>query len=113
MGIFSRKDGTALTEAIVLNELRKIQDPDLHRDVVSLGFIKNLQIHDGTVGFDFVLTTPACPAKDVMRDDAIRLLSALPGVESVKINMQAEVKTQPTFSQNAIEGIKNVIAICS
>ena len=113
MGLFSRKDGSALTESAVLNELRKIQDPDLHRDVVSLGFIKNLQIENGTVSFDFVLTTPACPAKDVMRDDAIRLLSALSGVESVKINMQAEVKTQPAFSQNAIEGVKNVIAICS
>jgi ATP-binding protein involved in chromosome partitioning len=113
MGLFSRKDGAALSESAVLNELRKIQDPDLHRDVVSLGFIKNLQIQDGVVSFDFVLTTPACPAKDVMRDDALRLLSALPGVASVKINMQAEVKTQPTFSQNAIEGVKNVIAICS
>jgi ATP-binding protein involved in chromosome partitioning len=113
MALFSRKDGSPLTESAVLNELRKIQDPDLHRDIVSLGFIKNLEIQNGTVSFDFVLTTPACPAKDVMRDDAIRLLSVLPGVESVKINMQAEVRTQPAFSQNAIQGVKNVVAICS
>lgn len=113
MGLFSRKDETALTEAAVLNELRKIQDPDLHKDVVSLGFIKNLNIQDSIVSFDFVLTTPACPAKDVMRDDAMRLLTMLPGVASVKINMQAEVKAQPALSRNAIEGVKNVIAICS
>src|SRR6185369_9547958 len=93
MGLFSRAGQSALTESAVLNELRKIQDPDLHKDIVSLGFIKNLQIQDSTVSFDFVLTTPACPAKDVMRDDAIRLLTALPGVESVKINMQAEVRS--------------------
>jgi len=113
MGVFSRKEDAALTEAAVLNELKKIQDPDLHRDIVSLGFIKNLQIQGSTVSFDFVLTTPACPAKDVMRDDAIRLVSSLPGVGSVKINMQAEVKAQPSYSRNAIEGVKNVIAICS
>ncbi len=113
MGLFSRKDESAISEAQVLNELRKIQDPDLHRDIVTLGFIKNLAIKGTEVSFDFVLTTPACPAKDVMRDDAIRLVGALPGVDAVNINMQAEVKAQPAFNRNAIAGVKNVVAICS
>lgn len=110
--MFSKKEN-AITESAVLKELRKIQDPDLHKDIVSLGFIKNLSIEGSTVSFDFVLTTPACPAKDVMRDDAIRLLSAIPGVESVNINMKAEVIQQPAFSRNAIAGVKNVVAVCS
>ncbi len=93
MGLFSRKEESVVNETAVLNELRKIQDPDLHKDVVSLGFIKNIEIKGSEVSFDFVLTTPACPAKDVMRDDAIRLVGMLPGVSSVNVNMQAEVKT--------------------
>ena len=114
MGIFTKKDGpVSVTEQDVLNELRKIQDPDLHRDIVSLGFIKNVSIKLPEISFDFVLTTPACPAKDVMKEDAVRLLSALPGVNTVNVNLQAQVSQQPSFNRNSIAGVKNVVAICS
>lgn len=113
MGLFTRKSESVVSEPAVLNELRKIQDPDLHKDIVSLGFIKNLEIKGSEVNFDFVLTTPACPAKDVMRDDAIRLVGSLPGVTAVNINMQAEVKQQPAFNRNSIAGVKNIVAVCS
>lgn len=96
-----------------MTELRKIKDPDLHKDVVSLGFIKNMKISGSDVSFDFVLTTPACPAKDQMRDEAIELIGALPGIGKVNVNMQAEVRQQPSFNKNAIAGVKNVIAVCS
>src|SRR5262249_19601865 len=109
MKFFSRKEDSVVSQEQVLAELRKIQDPDLHRDVVTLGFIKNLKIEGGDITFDFVLTTPACPAKDQMRDDAVMLLSALPGVSHVNVNMQAEVKQQPSFSKTAIAGVKNVV----
>lgn len=112
MGLFSRKEESALSESAILNELRKIEDPDLHKDVVSLGFIKNISIHSGDVNFDFVLTTPACPARDQMRDDAIALIQRIPGVRNVNVNMQAEVR-QPQFQRSAIAGIKNVVAISS
>jgi ATP-binding protein involved in chromosome partitioning len=114
MGFFTKKEEVStLTEADVLKELRKIKDPDLGRDVVTLGFIKNIKIQGGDVSFDFVLTTPACPAKDQMRDDAINFVGALPGVRNVNVNMQAEVRTQPQLNSNAIAGVKNIIAICS
>jgi ATP-binding protein involved in chromosome partitioning len=114
MGIFSKSnEATEIKETDVLNELRKIKDPDLHKDVVSLGFIKNISIQGGNVSFDFVLTTPACPAKDQMRDDAIQLIGSLPGVKTVNVNMQAQVSTQPALNRNAISGVKNVVAICS
>src|SRR5437762_10953785 len=112
MSIFAKKE-TGVTPERVLAELRKIQDPDLHKDVVSLGFIKNIKIEAGDVRFDFVLTTPACPAKDQMRDDAISLVGSIPGVTHVDVNMQAEVRQQPSFNKNAIAGVKNVVAICS
>ncbi len=50
-----------LTEQLILDALRQIQDPDLHKDIVSLGFIKNLRIDGGRVSFSIELTTPACP----------------------------------------------------
>ncbi len=49
-------------EAEALKALSAIQDPDLHQDIVTLGFVKNVKIRDSKVGFDIVLTTPACPA---------------------------------------------------
>ena len=113
MGLFSKKEEHTISESAILNELRKIEDPDLHKDVVSLGFIKNISIANGAVNFDFVLTTPACPARDQMRDDAIALIQRLPGVTSVNVNMQAEVRQQPQFQRGAISGIKNVVAISS
>ena len=54
----------------VLEALKVVRDPDLHRDIVSLGFIKDLTIDGGRVAFTIELTTPACPVKDQMRDQA-------------------------------------------
>ena len=55
-----------VTEEAVLSALRNVQDPDLHLDVVSLGFIRNLAIQDSRVSFTLELTTPACPAKGLL-----------------------------------------------
>jgi ATP-binding protein involved in chromosome partitioning len=52
----------------VLSALKVVVDPDLRRDIVSLGFVKNLAIDQGRVSFTIELTTPACPVKDQMRD---------------------------------------------
>ena len=61
---------SAIRESSVLEALKVVTDPDLGRDIVSLGFIKNLAIDDGRVSFTIELTTPACPVKDQMRDQA-------------------------------------------
>jgi ATP-binding protein involved in chromosome partitioning len=114
MGIFSKKEEErTVTESEILQQLRKIKDPDLGKDVVSLGFIKNISIRQGDVSFDFVLTTPACPAKDQMKEDAVNFVGAIPGVRNVNVNMSAEVRQQPSYSANAITGVKNIIAVCS
>ena len=76
---------STVTEAVVLDALRVVRDPDLHKDIVSLGFIKNLRIEGGRVAFAIELTTPACPVKDLMRDQAHAAVSALPGVTAVEI----------------------------
>ncbi len=80
-----------LTEQLILDGLRQIQDPDLHKDIVTLGFIKDLNIDGGHVSFRIVLTTPACPVKAEMESAAREIVGALPGVLSVSVTMDAEV----------------------
>jgi ATP-binding protein involved in chromosome partitioning len=100
------------SEAAVLDALRAVRDPDLHKDIVALGFVKNLQIAEGRVGFTIELTTPACPVKDLMRDQARAAVEAL-GVRSVDIEMTAQVRAvgRPEAGKAAVEGVKNVIAV--
>ena len=102
------------TEQQVLDALRTVQDPDLHRDVVALGFIQKLQIHGGEVSFTMMLTTPACPVKDQMKAQAEAAVSKLAGVTSVKVDMQAEVRTMSAPSgQFTIPGVRNIVPIGS
>jgi ATP-binding protein involved in chromosome partitioning len=104
----------AVTQEAVLAELSKIQDPDLHKDIVSLGFVQNIKIDDSKVALDIVLTTPACPVKDQMREEATKLVSALPGVSTVKINMTSNVtQGRSQVRENYIPQVKNTIAVSS
>ncbi len=102
------------TEQIVLDALRQIIDPDLHKDIVTLGFIKDLKIDGGSVSFRIVLTTPACPVKAEMESDARKFVGAIPGVTSVALTMDAEVpKGRGIGDKLAIDGVRNIIAVSS
>jgi ATP-binding protein involved in chromosome partitioning len=102
----------AIAEASVLEALKSVKDPDLHRDIVSLGFVKNLKIDGGRVAFVIELTTPACPVKDQMRDQARAAVGALPGVTAVEVEMTARVRAAaPEAGRAAVPGVKNVIAV--
>jgi ATP-binding protein involved in chromosome partitioning len=103
----------ATTEAAVLDALRGVQDPDLHKDIVKLGFVKNVKIDGGRVAFTIELTTPACPVKDLMRDQAHALVAALPGVTAVDIEMTAAVRAvlAPGAGRQPVDGVKNIIAV--
>src|SRR5437867_1218077 len=103
----------AVTEEQVLGVLKRVQDPDLRKDIVSLGFIRNLKIEAGKVSFDLNLTTPACPVKDQMRDQAIELVKGLPGVENVEVHMTSEVKQAPQLDKTALSGVRNIVAVGS
>ena len=104
-----------ITEAKILSALRSVQDPDLKRDIVSLGFIKHLAVDGGRVAFQIELTTPACPVRDLMRDEAKRAVSAIPGVSSVEIGMTSQVRPSIALSNagSLIPTIKNVVAVAS
>src|SRR3989442_5834325 len=82
-------DTSHVSESQVLDALRVVTDPDLGRDIVSLGFVKNVQVADGSVGFTIELTTPACPERERMRQLAREAVSALPGVRGVDVTMAA------------------------
>jgi ATP-binding protein involved in chromosome partitioning len=101
-----------LTEAAVLDALRTIQDPDLHKDIVSLGFVKNVRIDGAHVGLTIELTTPACPVKDMMRDQARAAVSAI-GASAVEVEMTAQVRTTNRLEEgrSPVEGVKNIIAV--
>jgi ATP-binding protein involved in chromosome partitioning len=103
-----------LTEQSVLDALRQIEDPDLHKDIVTLGFIKDLKIEGGDVSFRIVLTTPACPVKDQMEGAARELVGRLPGVASVNVRMDAEVpKGRGLGDKISVPGVRNIIAVSS
>src|SRR5687768_16504623 len=102
-----------LTESAVLEALRGVQDPDLRRDIVTLKFVKNVRIEGDRVSFTIELTTPACPVKDQMRDQARALVAAIPGVREVDVEMTAQVRPTVSADMNRqpVPGVKNVIAV--
>jgi len=105
-----------VSEQEVLDVLRQVEDPDLHRDIVSLGFVSNVDINDGRVDVRIVLTTPACPVREEMKAQVEQLVAGLPGVQEVGVTMDAEVRS---FGGGApggpqpVEGVRNIIAVAS
>ncbi len=97
----------------VLNALRVVIDPDLRRDIVALGFVKDVAIAGPRVSFTIELTTPACPVKDQMRDQAVAAVRALAGVSDVDVQLTAKVRSvsAPEKGGPPLPGVKNVIAV--
>lgn len=96
----------------IIDALKTVQDPDLHKDIVSLGFVKNLNIEGGNVKFDVELTTPACPVKEQLRTECETKVQAIEGVEKVDVNMTAVVRSTE-HAQPVLTGVKNIIAVAS
>lgn len=101
-----------ITEDAVLDALRNVKDPDLHMDVVSLGFIRNLTIQDARVSFTLELTTPACPAKGLLERQARDEVMKVPGVSEVQVRMTARVRAAVRPGEETPQ-IKNTIAVSS
>lgn len=102
-----------MNKEAILKALATVHDPDLKRDLVSLNMVKDIEVHDNKVSFTVVLTTPACPLKEKIRqdcEDAVRQVIG-PNVELV-INMTSSVTT---LRDNAplLPGVKNIVAIAS
>jgi ATP-binding protein involved in chromosome partitioning len=102
----------SLDRDAVLNALRAVTDPDLRRDIVSLGFVKDVHIDGTRVSFTIELTTPACPVKDQMRDQAVAAVRSL-GASDVQVQLTAKVRSAsaPETGRPPLPGVKNVIAV--
>lgn len=104
----------AVSEADVLKALGEVQDPELHRDLVSLKMIKDVRIEGSTVSFTLELTTPACPMRSQMKKAAEDAVRSLPGVEVVSVTLGAKVRqSSGRPEKRQIPGVKNVIAVAS
>ena len=101
------------TKDDLLKVLAQIIDPDLHQDIVSLGFVTQAAVCDGIVKVTINLTTPACPVKDQMKRQAEELLGSLPGVTSVAVEMTATVQGRVRKADEMAPGVKHVIAVSS
>jgi ATP-binding protein involved in chromosome partitioning len=94
--------------------LSRVTDPDLGRDIVTLGFVKDVQIDGGNVSFAIELTTPACPVRDEMKEDASRAVLSLPGVTKVEVEMTSKVRgTRSEQRDELIQLVKNVVPVAS
>lgn len=102
-----------ISESDVLESLKIVMDPDLHCDIVTLGFVKDVVVALPKVAFRIDLTTPACPVKDQLKAQAEEAVSALDGVEEVEIEMTATVRQRTQQTEDLISGVKHVIAIAS
>jgi len=103
--------GKSLTRETVLEALGKVQDPEINKDLVTLGMIDNLEVTDGKVSFTLNLTTPACPLRDEIQNRARAAVEALDGVKEIDIKMDAKVPVGQGKSEH--KNIKNVIAVAS
>lgn len=103
-----------MTEAAIMQALSQVQEPDLGKDLVTLNMVKDVQINGDEVSFTVVLTTPACPMKDMMRsacENAIRLL--VNKAAKVQVNFTSQTTTGRKGDQQMLAGVKNIIAVVS
>ena len=110
------------TTTDVMNALKKVMDPELHRSVVELNMVRNLSVKDGTVSFTLALTIPECPLRDQLEQDARTAVQALPGIQDVRVTLGAMTederravlggKDQPPLAAGYNQ-IERVIAVMS
>ncbi len=101
-----------ITKEKVLEALRHVDDPDLKKDLVTLGMVKDIEIDGNVVSFTIVLTTPACPMKELIRKNCENAILEYVASDAIpKVNMTATVTS--TRSGNALPGVKNIIAVAS
>ncbi len=104
-----------LSTASVMDALRSVKDPDLHRDIVSLNFVKDLKIRGNDVSFTIELTTPACPVRDELKTASVRAIrDAIGGVGEVEVALTSKVtRHENTQKEAVLPGVKNTIAVAS
>jgi len=104
---------STVTKEAVLMALSKVQEPELHKDLVTLNMIRDLKIENGKVSFTVMLTTPACPLRGRIEKEAQQAVAALPGVKSVEVRLDADVPNDGRMRGLVSMPVRNAIAIAS
>ncbi len=102
-----------LNKENVLKALGNVEDPDLKKDLVTLGMIEKLEINDKIVSFDLILTTPACPMKDMLVNackTAIKYMVDKEAEVNIRVDSRVQQNARP---DNVLSGVKHVIAVAS
>ena len=102
-----------MNENDIIKALSTVQEPDLGRDIVTLNMVKDISINDDIVSFTIVLTTPACPLKEVMRTDCIKTIQQIDENIIVNINFTSYTTSKRTDGKILLPGVKNIIAVVS
>ena len=103
-----------MTSADILKALSNVQEPDLGKDLVTLNMIKDLQVDGDKVSFTIVLTTPACPMKDLMKnacENAIKLLVNKAAI--IEVNFTSNTTSLRKDEKKVLGQVKNIIAVVS
>ena len=101
----------SLDPKTALDALKQVQDPELHRDIVSLGMVKDLRVEGSVVSLKVELTTPACPLKDTIQRDVEAALRQA-GATKVELTWGAQVRSAPGVAQSALTpGVKNIVLV--
>jgi len=107
------KGNGSISEEVVLRALGNVEEPELHRDLVSLGMVRDLLIEDGRVGFTVMLTTPACPLRGKIEREAREAVAAIPGVTDVVVRLDSNVPLDGRSRGTLGRPIRNAVAIAS
>jgi ATP-binding protein involved in chromosome partitioning len=104
----------SVTKEQVIDALRHVNDPDLKKDLVSLNMIDNVKVDGKKISFDVILTTPACPLKNVIKADCEAAIKEHIGEDYVvNIKMDSRVTTRRKDTEEFLKGVKNIIAVAS
>ena len=97
----------------VLKALSTVQEPDLGKDLVTLNMVKDVQINGNEISFTVVLTTPACPLKELIRRDCENAVKALGENVLVRVNFTSDTTSKRTDPKTVLPRVKNIIAVVS
>ena len=102
-----------MTQDELLKALSTVQEPDLKKDLVTINMIRDVEIDGNNVSFTIVLTTPACPLKDLLRSNSIQAIKKLDKDTNVIVNFDASTSTIRADKSNVLPDRKNIIAVVS
>ncbi|MGE5250895.1 MAG: Mrp/NBP35 family ATP-binding protein [Bacteroidota bacterium] len=102
-----------ITKEAVLAALSQVQEPELHRDLVTLNMVRDLEIKGETVSFTVTLTTPACPLRGQIEKEARAAVMAIPGVKTVELKLDSDVPNDGRTRGLVNMPIRNAIAVGS